>query len=605
MFQTFDSTSDSTKSPDRIQALRELLKTREIDAYLVPRGDEHQGEYVPPSAERLAWLTGFTGSAGIALIGLDSAVLLVDGRYTVQAKAQVDTRLLEIVQAPPGSLKAWALESLPKGAVIGFDPWLVTVQQVEQLQRDLAPRDIRLKAVSANLVDRIWGAMRPQPPQARVRLLDIAHSGEDAAGKVARMQKRLVEDGVDAVVLTQPDSIAWLFNIRGGDVAHNPVVLSFAILHARAKPELFVAPAKLEPEVRKPLKTVAALRGPSELAERLDALKAAGKRVRLSPGNTPWWIGRRLGGPKRYLRGADPVVAAKAIKNEVEIEGARRAHLRDGAAMARFLAWLDVAAARGTLDEITAVEELEAIRASGEAALMEISFDTISGSGPNGAIVHYRVTEKTNRKIGAGELFLIDSGAQYLDGTTDITRTVAIGKPSDEMRDRFTRVLKGHIAIATARFPQGTRGVDLDSHARMALWKRGFDYDHGTGHGVGSYLCVHEGPQGISRLNAVALEPGMILSNEPGYYKADAYGIRIENLLLVLPPEVPEGGERAMLSFETLTLAPIDRRLIDKAMLEAAERAWLDAYHARVEAEVAPLVDGQTRSWLARACRPL
>ncbi|MGD9784700.1 MAG: aminopeptidase P family protein [Hyphomicrobiaceae bacterium] len=603
MFQTFQSSSNHQTSADRVAALRDHMRRRRIDAYLVPRSDEHQGEYVAPSSERLAWLTGFTGSAGLAVIGLDRAVLLVDGRYTVQARGQVDQALIEVVQQPPASLTSWLAANLGKGGVVGFDPWLVTIQQVEHLQRELKPRGIGLKSVTPNLVDKVWGKERPAVPSARVRVQPDERAGESVEAKIRRVQRQLTEAAHDAAVLTQPDSISWLLNIRGGDVAHNPVVLAFAIVHAKGKPELFVDPHKLDADVRKALKPHVHLREPDELGERLDALKTAGKRALLSPANTAWWISRRLGGS--HARGADPLVLPKAIKNGVEIAGARAAHTRDGAAVVRFLAWLDGVATKGDgIDEIAAVRQLEAFRAE-TGALREISFDTISGSGPNGAIVHYRVTEASNRRLRAGELFLIDSGAQYDDGTTDITRTVAIGKPSAEMADRFTRVLQGHIAIAMARFPAGTRGVDLDSHARMPLWRAGLDYDHGTGHGVGSYLSVHEGPQGISRLNMVPLEPGMILSNEPGYYKEGAYGIRIENLVLVTPPSTPEGGERPMLGFETLTLAPLDRRLILKPVLSEAERGWVDAYHARVREALASQLDGAAAAWLERACRPL
>lgn len=604
MFQSFDLTSDPSLAVERVAALRKLMRTRGIEAYHVPRADEHQGEYVPLASERLAWLTGFTGSAGFALIGLQRAALLVDGRYTVQARAQVDPSIFEIIHITAQGIKDWAADALQAGQTIGFDPWLVTIAQVEQIRAELSKREIAFKEIPGNLVDRVWGRARPKAPAGAVRLQPLALAGEAAADKIARLQKKLVEDRHDAAVLTQPDSICWLFNIRGSDVPHNPVVLAYAILNARSRPDFFIAPEKLDAETRRALKPIANLRAPGDMVDVIDGLKQAGRCVRLTPGSAAWWFARRLGS-KRFARGADPVQLPKAIKNAAEIAGSRAAHLRDGTAVVRFLAWLDGASARGGLDEITAVEKLEALRRE-TGQLAEISFDTISGSGPNGAIVHYRVTRATNRKLETGELFLVDSGAQYADGTTDITRTVAIGKPTDEMRDRFTRVLKGHIAIATARFPKGTRGVDLDSHARMALWQCGLDYDHGTGHGVGSYLSVHEGPQSISRLGMVPLEPGMIISNEPGYYKEGAFGIRIENLVLVNEARVPDDGERAMLSFETLTLAPVDRRLVKKSLLDARERAWLDSYHARVLELVSPeLHNAAERDWLAAACRPL
>ena len=604
MFQSFDVTAEPGRIGERVEKLRALMRKRKIDAYLVPRADEHQGEYVAPSSERLAWLTGFTGSAGYAVVGLERAALFVDGRYSVQSRAETDTEIFEILPVPAKGLNDWAVDALSKGDIIGFDPWLATISQVGRLRVALRKQEIQFKAVNSNLIDRLWGRERPAPPTSPIKIQPDDLAGESAADKIKRIQKKLIEDGQDAALLAQPDSICWLLNIRGGDVAHNPVVLAFAIVNARGKPDVFIEPRKLNTDTRRHLKTIANVRKPDDLPGILDNLKKADRVVRLTPQNTAWWFARRLG-KQHYVTGPDPVVLPKAIKNTAEIAGSRAAHVRDGIAMARFLAWLDAAAlARGGVDEISAAEKLEAFRQE-TGALREISFDTIAGSGPNGAIVHYRVNRSTNRKLGKGELFLLDSGAQYEDGTTDITRTVAIGKPTEEMRHRFTLVLKGHIAIAMARFPNGTRGVDLDSHARMALWQAGLDYDHGTGHGVGSYLSVHEGPQSISRLGQVPLEAGMILSNEPGYYKEGSYGIRIENLVLVRLPEIPQGGERAMLSFETLTLAPIDRRLIVKSMLVPAEREWLDAYHARVAESLAGELDGETRRWLEAQCKPL
>ncbi len=599
MFQTFDTPAAGATASHRIRDLRATLAKLKLDAYIVPRADEHQGEYVPPSAERLAWLTGFTGSAGNAVIGLDRAALFVDGRYRVQSRAQVDTRVIEIVELP-GNLTEWMRCALAAGSVVGFDPWLLTAAQVERTAAALREKGITLKPVSGNLVDKLWAGERPAPPLGPV----IAHpdtlAGRSASDKIEVLQKILKSDGHDAIVLTATDSVAWLFNIRGSDVPHTPVVLAFAIVPASGKPELFVAAAKIGEAAKAHLSPIAKLSPPSALAERLDALKALGKKVRVNAASAAYWIERRLGGKARVARGLDPIVGMKAVKNAVEIEGARAAHVRDGAAVTRFLAWLDAEAPKGRVDEIGAVVKLEELRRATDA-LKEISFDTISGSGPNGAIVHYRVTEATNRKLRKGELYLIDSGGQYDDGTTDITRTVAIGKPTAEMRTRYTLVLKGHIAIATVRFPRGTRGIDLDPFARRPLWEHGIDYDHGTGHGVGSYLSVHEGPQSISRAGMERLEPGMIISNEPGYYKDGAYGIRIENLVLVCPPTKPEGGDRDTMAFETLTLAPFDRRLILKDLLVPQERDWLNAYHARVRAAIGPLLDRETRSWLDAA----
>jgi Xaa-Pro aminopeptidase len=603
MFQTFDAPSSPLASTERVAQLRVLLAKHGITAFLIPRADEHQGEYVPPSAERLKYITGFSGSAGIAVVAAKHAALFVDGRYTVQAQAEANGRIFDFPGLARAKMTDWLIEHCTAGDVVGFDPWLHTASEINRLESQLKPKGIKLKAVSFNLVDRIWGSERPAAPLGPVVPHPMKFAGKSSADKVADVQKLLTANNQDAVVLTLPDSLCWLFNVRGSDVAHNPVVLAFAVVPAQGKPELFIAPEKLSKEARAHFEGGAKLSNPGKLKERLEALKKAGKRVRLDPDTSAWWFARALG-PKSASRGADPCIALKAIKNTAEIKGARAAHIRDGAAVCSYLAWLEGAAAGGALDEISSVKKLEELRMA-TGALKEISFDTISGSGPNGAIVHYRVSEKTNRKLKSGELFLLDSGAQYADGTTDITRTVAIGQPSAEMRERFTLVLKGHIAIATARFPKGTRGIDLDPFARRALWERGLDYDHGTGHGVGSYLSVHEGPQSISRAGMAPLEPGMICSNEPGYYKAGAYGIRIENLVLVTPAEMPEGGERPTMGFETLTLVPIDRRLIDTKLLGARDITWLNAYHTEVRAKISPLVDAATQGWLTAATKPL
>jgi len=602
MFQSFEAPAELESSMDRINRLRSLLPELRVDAVLVPRADEHQGEYVPASAERLKWLTGFSGSAGIAAITRRAGALFVDGRYTVQARSQV-SKELEILQVPEARLSDWLRQKLRPGAAVGFDPRLHTVSEIERLTEALADRNIKLKPLARNPVDRLWGAERPPAPMGKVRPHPLKYAGRAAEDKIAEIQKALKADGQDAVVLTLPDSIAWLFNIRGSDVQHNPVALAFAIVPAQSKPELFIAQEKLDAEAKAHL-AFAKISEPEALGAKLGQLKAAGKRVRLDPNTASWWVARQLGGPQRIARAQDPCILPKARKNEVEIKGARAAHLRDGAAVVRFLAWLDREAPGGRLDEITAARKLEEFRAETKA-LLDISFDTISASGPNGAIVHYRVTEATNRRLKSGELYLVDSGGQYLDGTTDITRTIAIGRPSAEMRERYTLVLNGHIAIATARFPKGTRGIDLDAFARRALWEKGLDYDHGTGHGVGSYLSVHEGPQSISRRGMAVLEPGMIISNEPGYYKEGAYGIRLENLVLVTKPEKVPGGDREMMSFETLTLAPFDRRLIKVDLLTPAEITWVDDYHARVRQMLAPQLNAEDRSWLEAATAPL
>jgi Xaa-Pro aminopeptidase len=603
MFQTFAAPSDAAAVPDRVKRLRALLADEGLQAFLQPRGDEHQGEYVAPSSERLRWLTGFTGSAGLAAIARRHAGLFVDGRYTVQARNECGGGLFEFPGFARAALGGWLTDKLRSGDVVGFDPWLHTATEIAWLGGLLKPAGISLKPVRRNLVDRIWGKERPAPPDGPVVSHPLKYAGRAADSKIAAVQKALKEAGQDAVILTATDSVCWLFNIRGQDVAHNPVVLAFAIVPAAGKPELFVASNRLSRDAATQLDGSVKISPPSALKDRVAALRKAGRSVRLDFDRAAWWFQRALG--RSAVRGADPCIALKAIKNATEIKGARTAHVRDGAAVVRFLAWLDAAIADGrSVDEITAVRTLEEKRA-GSQALKEISFDTISGSGPNGAIVHYRVTEASNRTLKRGELFLLDSGAQYLEGTTDITRTVAIGEPPAEARERFTLVLKGHIAIATARFPKGTRGLDLDPFARRALWAHGLDFDHGTGHGVGSYLSVHEGPQSISRAGAVALEPGMIISNEPGYYKEGCYGIRIENLVLVTEAERPKGGDRETMAFETLTLVPIDRRLIVPALLTPDEARWIDAYHARVLEVIGPELDPATLRWLEAATKPL
>lgn len=608
MFQTFAVSSDPSLGAGRVARLREQMARVQVDAYLVPRADEHQGEYVPACADRLAWLTGFTGSAGVAAVTRKAGAIFVDGRYTVQVRTQVDAATFEILQVPDAKLGDWLAGNLTKGAAVGFDPWLHTAAEIERLGDALKPKGIKLKPVKRDkagrgLVDLVWGAERPAPPLGPVIPHPQKLAGRAAEDKIAAIQKQLVENGEDAVVLTLPDSIAWAFNIRGADVAHNPVPLAFVIVPARGKPEIFMAPEKLSAETRAHLDAFARRSAPDKLHARLKELREGGKRVRIDPERAAFALFAALG-KASAVRGPDPCIAPKAIKTAAEIKGTRAAHERDGAAMVRFLAWLDREASKGTVDEIAAVRALEGFRRETNA-LKEISFDTISGSGPNGAIVHYRVTEATNRRLRTGELFLVDSGGQYADGTTDITRTVAIGKPSEEMRERFTLVLKCHIAIATARFPKGTRGHELDPFARRPLWEAGLDFDHGTGHGVGSYLSVHEGPQSISRRGMAVLEPGMICSNEPGYYKEGHYGIRIENLVLITQPERIAGGDRPMMGFETLTLCPIDRRLVVARMLTAGERDWLNDYHARVRNELSQRVDGATLAWLEAATAPV
>jgi len=604
MFQDFEDSAGSAGSAEKVAQLRKVLAKRKLAGFLVPRSDEHIGEYVPPSAERLEWISGFTGSAGSAVILDKKAALFVDGRYTLQGRRQADAKVFEVLQTPDTKVADWLKANLKKGDRLGYDPRLVTVNGVQQLERAVARSGAKLVPLAANPLDGIWKD-RPEPPVAPVTIHPVELAGKSAEDKIARLRKELHEANAAAAVLTMPDSIAWLFNIRGADLPHTPVPLAFAILHAGKKPELFIDPRKLSAEVKRHLSAIATLRKPDALEERLKALGKPGATVRVDPDSASAWFSDTLEkAGAQVQRGPDPCLMPKAIKNATEISGSRAAHKRDGAAMVRFLAWLDREAPSGNVDEISAAQKLEAFREE-TGALKEISFDTISGAGPNGAIVHYRVTRSTNTKLPSGTLYLVDSGGQYADGTTDITRTVAIGHPTAQMRRHFTLVLKGHIGIATARFPKGSRGADLDPFARRPLWESGLDFDHGTGHGVGSFLSVHEGPARISRLGTAVLEPGMILSNEPGYYREGEYGIRIENLVLVTPLEHIAGGERDMMGFETLTLAPIDRALIAPGMLSIKERDWLEDYHALVREELSPLLDAQDRHWLEKATAPL
>jgi len=604
--------TDHEQHRQRLAWLRAELSREGLTGFIVPHADEHQSEYLPPSAERLAWLTGFTGSAGVAIVLSDMAAIFVDGRYTLQVRSEVDTALFtpqHLIETPPSK---WLREHARPGDRIGYDPWLMTVADVRRLAeacREAEAEFVSVGGAQENPIDEVW-ADRPEPPRGPVSLHPAELAGEEAASRIVRLQEALKEKRVDASVLAQADSIAWSFNIRGSDIPHNPVALAWAIVPAAAKPVLFIDSRKLSNAVRAILADLAEIREPGEMTRALSALGEAKRTVLLDARTTPAAIAAAVeesGGT--VVEGADPAALPRARKNETEIAGARRAHVRDGAAMIRFLAWLDAHAEAGQLDEIAAAARLAAFRAetakADGAELIDLSFDTISGAGPNGAIVHYRVSPATSRRLEPGSLYLVDSGAQYRDGTTDITRTVPIGAPSQEMRDRFTRVLKGMIAIATLRFPAGTNGVQIDAFARRALWEAGLDYDHGTGHGVGSFLSVHEGPASISKRGEVPLEPGMILSDEPGYYRTGAYGIRIENLVLVTPPAPIAGGDREMLGFETLTHCPIDRRLIAVDLLTTAEIAWIDAYHASIPGAVGRLLNDDERAWLAEKTAPL
>jgi Xaa-Pro aminopeptidase len=580
----------------RLAALRAELARLGVDGLLIPRADEHLGEYVPPSAERLAWVSGFTGSAGLGLVLPDRAVLFTDGRYTVQAAQQTDPALWQrahITETPP---HAW-LAQHAAGARIGYDPWLHTEAALARFT------GVTLVPLAANPVDAIW-ADRPAPPAAPALAHPLAFAGRSAEEKRAEAAAALAAAKEDAAVLADPHAAAWLLNLRGGDLAHTPLCLAMALLHADGRVALFAEPAKFAPEVRAHLGNGVSIAPRDALPAALDAL--AGRTVRADPDRTPAAILARLRAAGATITaGEDPTVLPRACKNPVEQQGARAAHRRDAVAMIRFLAWFAAEAPKGGLTEIAAAERLRAFRAEAPEFRGE-SFPAIAGAGEHGAIVHYRATPESDRAIRPGEPFLLDSGAQYPDGTTDITRTLwveAAGDPPPDLTERATRVLKGHLALAALRFPEGVAGPHLDAIARAPLWQAGLDYDHGTGHGVGSFLSVHEGPAAFSRAaKAVPLREGMILSDEPGFYEAGRYGIRIENLLLV---RREPATARPFLSFETLTLVPYDRRLIDRALLTEAERAQVDAYHARVRSEIGPLLDAASRAWLEAAAAPL
>lgn len=605
MRQTFDETTDPSFGPKHVPLIRAAMKAQGLDGFLVPHEDEHQNEYLPEANDRLGWATGFTGSAGAAVILADKAAIFVDGRYTLQVRDQVDAATFEIRDLVEGGVPAYLETAAGKDQLIGYDPRLHSPDALERLKAAAAKAGAALKPVAANPLDEAWGAARPAQPTAPVVPHPLEYAGEESAAKRARIGQALAGKNADATVLTAPSSIAWLFNVRGGDVIRSPLPLGQAILNQDGTARLFLDPVKVSPELRAWLGNEVRLETPDELPGALADLK--GKRVLVDPGqSSAWYFDTLAQAGAEVVRGEDPCALPRACKNLVEIAGTREAHARDGVAVTRFLHWLATEGQSRTIDEVEVVTRLEGFRQD-TGALKDLSFDTIAGAASNGAIVHYRPTTRLNKQAQQGSLLLVDSGAQYLDGTTDITRTVAIGEPSQEVRERFTLVLKGHLALAAIRFPAGTTGSALDALARAPLWNVGLDYDHGTGHGVGSYLGVHEGPQRISKLpNFVALRPGMIVSNEPGYYKEGAYGIRIENLQFVTEPAAIAGGEREMLGFETLTLAPMDRRLIVVELLTPAERAQMDAYHARVLEVVGPRIEQpDVRAWLEAACAPL
>lgn len=596
MFQTFTEKADGSKGPERLASLRGAMAEAKLDAFIVPRADAHQGEYVAQCDERLAWLTGFTGSAGFCAVLCEEAGVFVDGRYRLQVRTQVEKEFTP-VDWPEVQLSDWLLVRLKPGMVVGFDPWLHTVSEVAKLRAALESESIELRPIPT-LIDPLWQD-RPAPPKAPFSAYPIENAGESSGSKRERLSEGLRSSDVAAAVLTMPDSIAWLLNIRGADIEKNPVPQCFGLLHHDGRCDLFARAGKAD-HLADHLGDAVTLHPQDAFLQALEALDGP---VLIDQSTAPDIVWQSAQNP---VAGADPCALPKACKNPVEIAGTREAHVRDATAMCRFLHWLSEAAPKGELSEIDVVTRLEGFRRDTNA-LLDISFDTICGSGPHGAMMHYRVTDETNRSLRDGELLVVDSGGQYLDGTTDITRTIAIGAPGEEERRCYTLVLKGMIAISRARFPKGVAGQHLDALARAPLWAEGLDFNHGTGHGVGVYLCVHEGPQRLSRISDVAFAPGMILSNEPGYYRDGSFGIRIENLIVVTEPEVVTGGdpERAYMGFETLTFVPLDRALIDHEALSPAERAWVDAYHAQVLDKVAPRLEGAALDWLRGACAPL
>ncbi len=594
--------TDGPAPSARVAAVRERMRSAGLDAFVVPRSDEFLGEYVPARGERLYWLTGFAGSAGTAIVGLEQAAIFVDGRYTVQVTEQVDPDLFEICPIADITPGDWLENTAQKGWKIGVDSWLLPKHSLDRLKKAAARAGATVVSVKTNPVDDAWDD-QPPPPLGPVSPHAMDYAGVASSQKRSDVAQILTKKKADAAVITATDSIAWLLNVRGADVPRCPLPLSFAIVHADETVDWYVDERKLLPSVRPHLDNAVAVRDFTGFAKGLAAL--GGKTVLADPAGSPAAVFEALGNAKATIVDSDdPCLLPKALKNPTELDGTRAAHMRDGVAVSRFLAWLPSAAKEG-LTEMQAAEKLKSFRYA-DSLIRDLSFDTISASGPNGALPHYRVTEKSDRKMQQGELYLVDSGGQYLDGTTDITRTIAIGEPSDEMRDRFTRVLKGHIAIATTRFPDGVTGTQIDAFARQHLWEVGLDFDHGTGHGVGSYLNVHEGPQRISKgAPSAVLKPGMILSNEPGFYKVGHFGIRIENLVIVRDMGEAIDGKRRLYGFETITFAPLDTSLIDVSMLTQAEIDWVNAYHTDVREKVGALMQGEDLANLFDATMPI
>ncbi len=584
-------------SKNRVAKLRQIFAKNKITGFIIPRQDEFQGEYVAPCAERLKWLSGFGGSWGTAIVMQNKAAIFVDGRYTIQVREQVDMKVFDaehLVSNPPTK---WIEKNLQKNDRLGFDPWLLTISEVERLQKSCATVGAILVPVAHNLVDQIWDD-QPAPPESEIIHHPMKYAGQSIADKLKTISGALKNANADATVLADPSSVAWAFNLRSTDIAHVPVALIRAIIKSDGSAEIFATAKRLTAECKKQLFTKIKIKAPKDFDRALQKLKG---NVALDFAITPQAIKSQI---TKTIHLQDPCTFPRAQKNKTEQQGSRIAHIIDGVAMVKFLHWFEKTAQRGNLNEASASDQLSAYRDESDK-IMDLSFGAISASGPNAAIPHYHLDRAKPRAIKRDEIYLIDSGGQYREGTTDITRTVIVGKPTTEMKDRFTRVLQGMIQLSMMSFPQGTTGAHLDAIARANLWKAGLDFDHGTGHGVGSYLSVHEGPARFSKVSNVELKPGMILSNEPGYYKAGYFGIRIENLLLITEPKKIKGGDRAMMSFETLNHCPIDQRLIDKQLLTPDEKTWLNAYHANVLKTLKSKLKDDTLQWLVKACQPL
>ncbi len=589
----------------RFSALRDELARQHLSGFIIPHADEYQNEYTPHSAERLQWLTGFTGSAGIAIVLGEQGAIFVDGRYVLQVKDEVLQECFVSYHSAEITFTDWLTSTLTPGARLGYDPWLHTFHEVERLETVCAQAQAQLVACQSNPIDAVW-SNRPAIPLTPMVPHPLRFAGRDSLEKRTELASLLKDAQRDAAIVTAPDSLAWLLNIRGSDVGYTPLSLCMGILFSDGSVSLFVDSQKISSQLTEHLGSMVSIFSPNSFSEELEKLGNQGLRVLCDPKKSASWVIDRLTlSGASVVYGDDPCALPKACKNSIEAQGARDAHKRDGVALCQFLGWLAHEGPSGNVTELSAAEFLDTCRRKNDH-WQDMSFPTISGAGANGAIVHYRSTSESNTRLEPDMLYLVDSGAQYLDGTTDVTRTVSIGTPTAEQRDRYTRVLKGHVALAMSRFPRGTTGSQLDVLARKSLWDVGLDYDHGTGHGVGSYLGVHEGPQRISKSGgSVALQPGMIVSNEPGYYKSGEYGIRIENLVVVVPYTEAAGGERDLLSFETLTLAPFDLNLIEPSLLEPNELTWINSYHTRVLETLGPLLDAETLVWLRHATRPL